>query len=75
MNPFKLSYIYIYYVCDWACAFVRENGVKNEIQYVLLTVNRLHQTDNHLMSLIRFPPGNRNMMFELLCVCSGGGSL
>lgn len=27
------------------------------------------------MSLMRFPPGNRSMMWELLCVCSGGGSL
>lgn len=63
------------HACVRVCVRARENGVKNEIQYVSLTVNRLHQTDSHLMSLMRFPPGNRNMMFELLCVCSGGGSL
>lgn len=48
---------------------------KNNVYNVSLTVNRLHQTDSHLMSLMRFPPGNRSMMWELLCVCSGGGSL
>lgn len=47
----------------------------NKMNNVSLTVNRLHQTDSHLMSLMRFPDGNRNMMLELLCVCSGGGSL
>lgn len=40
-----------------------------------LTVNRRHHTDNHRMSRIRFPIGNRSMISVLLCACRIGGSL
>lgn len=40
-----------------------------------LTVNRRHQTDNHRMSRIRFPIGNRKIISVLLCACKIGGSL
>lgn len=55
--------------------WVRWRGLNDDVRCVLLTVNRLHQTDSHLMSLMRFPAGSRSIMLELLCVCSGGGSL
>jgi len=40
-----------------------------------LTVNRLHHTDSHRMSLILLPMGKRSMMSVLLCACKMGGSL